>query len=335
MLPTLAKNLGDVVHLAIEHDPRLPLLVLHDTESPLARLLTDGYRLALPTAAFLEVGTVSEGALMATIDALPAGALVVLVQSSRFTIGEFRFRLELFRRRLAVVEHPHLGRMRDEEIPTYVDALAYDRVAIRGLGSALKARIDVAARIELVGPGGTLVYSGPFEDTKRNVGDYAGFATIGGQFPIGEVFTEPVDLQGVNGIVPLASFGAADFSMTFVETPFFLDIERGRIVAAPGAPPAFEAILAEIRAIEGAVWIRELGFGINPALTATRTVNDVGTYERMCGVHISMGAKHAVYAKTGIAKRNARFHVDVFPALDHVSIDGDVIYTEGRYTLGL
>ena len=46
-----------------------------------------------------------------------------------------------------------------------------------------------------------LRYESSFEDTKLNIGDYTSMKNVGGQFPFGEVFTEPIDLEGVNGEV--------------------------------------------------------------------------------------------------------------------------------------
>ena len=127
----------------------------------------------------------------------------------------------------------------------------------------------------------------------------------------------------------IGAFGAEDFSVMFPE-PFLLRVERGRVRAAEGAPPAFEAILAAITAAEGEVWLRELGFGMNPALTWTRRVHDVSTYERMTGIHLSLGAKHAVYTKPGFSKRHTRFHVDVFCAVERVEVDGGLVF-DGAY----
>ena len=331
MESTLARNLDDLVRHAIGHAAPTAALVVSDAHSPLARLLANGYRAALPHAAHLDFDRVGGPAVLAAVDTLAPGSLVVLVQSTRFELGDFRFRLELFRRGLHVVEHPHVARMRDDELPVYVDALAYDPAWYRGLGAALKARIDAARVIRLASAFGELVYTGPFEDTKRNVGDYTGFPAVGGQFPIGEVFTEPVDLEAVTGVVPIAAFGADDFSVTFLDAPFALHIARGQVVDAPGAPPAFAAILAAIAAEERVVWVRELGFGLNRALSPTRRVNDVSTYERMSGIHMSLGAKHAVYPKPGFAKRRTRFHVDVFAAPDRVRVDDTVVYADGAW----
>lgn len=331
MLATLVRNLDAIVRDAFGHSAPTPALIVHDGRSALARLLTEGYRAALPHARAVDFDTATIADVMAAIDAMPPGALVVLVESTRFDMGDFRFRLELFRRGLAVIEHPHVGRMADHELATYVDALAYDAAYYRGTGAALKSRLDPAARVQVVTRLGSLVYRGPFEDTKRNVGDYTGMPNLGGQFPIGEVFTEPVDLDGVNGTVAIASFGAEDFSVTFLDTPFPLHVERGRVIGAPGAPAAFHAILEAIAAAEGEVWVRELGFGLNRAMTPARRVRDVSTYERMCGVHLSLGAKHAVYPKPGFNKRKTRFHVDVFCATDRVEIDGATVFTDGAW----
>ena len=45
--------------------------------------------------------------------------------------------------------------------------------------------------------GEQLVFASPFESAKLNIGDYSGMNNIGGQFPLGEVFTEAQDLEAV------------------------------------------------------------------------------------------------------------------------------------------
>jgi aminopeptidase len=54
----------------------------------------------------------------------------------------------------------------------------------------------------------------------------------------------------------------------------------------------------------------------------------------MCGVHLSMGAKHHVYKKPGIKKKHVRHHVDVFVVADALSFDGEVVYSGGSWTVG-
>jgi hypothetical protein len=306
LYPQLCANLCDILGLAIRHATPTPALILGDSRSPLSRILAEGYRAARPGATFLDPDAAGPAAVLDAIDSLPAGALVVLLESTRFELGEFRFRLELFKRGLAVVEHPHLARVPVGEIPIYLDTLAYDPGWYRGMGRALKDRIDVARQIEIRSSAGVATWRGPFEPARKNVGDYAGMPNVGGQFPIGEVFTEPVELEGVDGSGAIHAFGATDFSVSFVE-PFAMLLRCGRVVDAPEAPAAFLDILATIRAAEGDVWVRELGFGLNRALTETRRLTDVSAYERRIGVHLSLGAKHAVYPKRGFSKRHNAF----------------------------
>ena len=333
MEANLARNLTDIVQKAFCHAPPARALVLYDRHSALAMMLAAGYRTALPHGSFVDFDAHTHAEVLAILDALSPGDLVVLVQSTRFDIREFRFRLELFRRGLAVIEHPHVGRMPPEEVAAFVDCLAYDPTYYRPLGRALKAHLDAASVVELHSRREVLRYEGPFEDSKLNVGDYRGMANTGGQFPIGEVFTEPVDVTGVNGKVELFAFGDNTFSVHFLPEPFVVRIEAGRVVDAVGAPPAFLGVLEDIRAAEGEVWVRELGFGLNRAFTRERRVTDVGTYERMCGVHLSFGAKHPVYAKAGFSKKHTRFHVDVFVDAQSVVADGVQVFDGERYTV--
>jgi aminopeptidase len=68
--------------------------------------------------------------------------LVVLVQSTNFRLDGFRMRVELFKLGLKVIEHVHLSRMPGTQGEHYIEALAYDPAYFRGVGHALKARID-------------------------------------------------------------------------------------------------------------------------------------------------------------------------------------------------
>jgi hypothetical protein len=318
---TARSNVESILRLAIEHPPERGALVVFDRESPLAALLAGAWRDALPGAPAVELPGNAESARDA-LDRLVPGDLVVLVESSRFFPEEHRLRIRLFDRGLAVVEHPHLGRMAAGEEPAYVDALAYDPAYYRPLGAALKERIDRADRIRVEGEGAALEYRHGFEEARLNVGYYRGGRSVGGQFPIGEVFTEPRELSGVDGEVVLFAFGDSDFRVAVPERPFSIRIDRGIVEAAPGAPPGFERVLDAIRRDEEVVRVRELGLGLNRAFTRSRRVSDVGSYERMSGVHLSLGSKHAVYPKPGLSKRRTRHHVDVFAAVDRVRIDG-------------
>lgn len=327
---TIAQNLHDTVFLAIGYTQEKRALVVYDTLSPLANLLTDGYRTVLPQAQMIDFSEASPGDVRGAIEALSAGDLVVLVQSTSFRLNEFRFRLELFTRSLATIEHPHLGRMPDDEIEIYIDALAYDADYYHTLGSTIKSKIDDAKQIVVACAGTELVYQAPFEPAKLNIGDYRTMKNVGGQFPIGEVFTEAADIAQVNGRVKLFAFGDAGFRVIVPNEPIEVEITNGLISKVINPTPAFQAVLDQISAAEP-LWVRELGFGMNRALTKHHRLTDIGSYERMCGIHLSLGQKHTIYGKPGFPKRQSRYHVDVFVDVETVSIDGQTIYKNGAY----
>jgi aminopeptidase len=325
------RHLCDILAIAFEHPPAGGAVVVYDSRSELSRILTEAYRTRLPSAVFLDFDAMAPESILSAFAPLRAGDLVVLVQSGNFRLEAFRLRVELFKRGLKVIEHPHLERMTGAEAGWYVDSLAYDPSYYRGVGGALRDRID-AAQSGIVDSGGErLVFSGPFEAAKLNVGDYRGMKNAGGQFPIGEVFTEARDLETVNGRVRIFIFADLDYMVNRPERPITLAVSRGRVVDAVDSTPDFEKVLAAIRADEGEVWVRELGFGMNRAFNGERVVRDIGTLERMCGIHLSLGAKHAIYNKPAFNRRHGRHHVDVFAITESVSLDGSEVFRGGGW----
>jgi leucyl aminopeptidase (aminopeptidase T) len=232
-----------------------------------------------------------------------------------------------------VIEHVHLSRMPGAQGAHYIESLAYDPQYFRGVGHALKNRIDAAKRAEVHGGGEVLVFDSPFEQAKLNVGDYSAMNNVGGQFPIGEVFTEARDLEAVSGRAQVHVFGDTSYLVNRPASPVTLVIERGRVIGTENATPEFQQVLDIIRRDEGEVWVRELGFGMNRAFSRERRVDDIGTYERMCGIHLSLGAKHGVYAKPGFKRKDARYHIDVFVVTDSVLLDGEQVYADGAWTV--
>jgi hypothetical protein len=326
------RHLRDTLTIAIEHQAPRAALIVHDTRTDLNRALTEAYRRVVPDAQFIDFDAVTPDHVLAAFARLNAGDLVVLVQSTSFRLEAFRIRIELFKRGLKVIEHVHLSRMPGAQGLHYIASLAYDPAYYRGVGHALKARID-AARHGVVdsGDGERLVFGSPFESAKLNIGDYSGMNNVGGQFPLGEVFTEARDLEAVNGRVRIFVFGDTAFMVNQPATPVTLIVEKGRVVGAENATPEFDAMLAIIRAHEGEVWLRELGFGMNRAFSRERMVNDIGTFERMCGIHLSVGAKHGVYAKPQFKRKDARYHVDVFAVTEAVYLDDEQVYQNGGW----
>ena len=325
------RHVNDIVRLAVLHDDAQAALVVYDRQSDLAATLEHAYRRALPAARFIDFDSVEPADVMAAFEALAPQDLVVLIQTTGFRLDAYRLRVELFKRGLKVIEHVHLSRMPGNEALYYIDSLAYDPAYYRGVGRALKERIDRAQRAVVESGGAELVFDSPLEEAKLNVGDYRGMKNVGGQFPIGEVFTEAQDLEAVNGRVRIGVFGDTAFAANKPAQPITLVVRRGRVVEVIDSTPAFDEVLAKIRADEGEVWLRELGFGLNRAFSVERFVSDVGTYERMCGIHLSLGAKHGVYSKPGIRRKEARYHVDVFAITEAVYLDDVQVFEDGAW----
>jgi aminopeptidase len=324
------RHVGDILAHAILHTNQRAVVVA-DERCALSRTLAEAYRACLPNAVYVSFDNVAPEQILQSFADLTAGDLVVLIQSTNFRLGEFRIRVELFKRGLKVIEHPHLARMQESECATYIDALAYDPAYYRGVGGALKRLIDAAPGAVVDSGGERLVYGSAFEPAKLNVGDYSGMTNVGGQFPIGEVFTEPLDLESVNGRVRIFVFGDTEFSVNVPPSPITLEIERGKVTRASDSTPDFDRVIAQIQADEQVVMVREFGFGMNRALTAERRVSDIGTYERMCGIHLSLGAKHGIYAKPGLNRRHTRFHVDVFALTESVTLGDQVVFRDGAW----
>ncbi len=349
------KYIGQILRLAFEHTSAQKAVIVFDTQSPLATTLTEGYRRCLPTAQFIDFEVESPERIRTAMEALEPLDLVILIQSANFRLEAFRLRVELFKRSLKVIEHPHLARMQGQEIEWYINALAYDPNYFRKMGCGLKERIDKARTALVVsgvgrgvgrgdgcseGGGGesgskgrleNLMFASGFESAKLNTGDYRNMKNIGGQFPIGEVFTEAKDLQSVNGRVRIFVFADITFMVNQPAKPITLVIEKGRVVEVVDTTPEFEKVLANIRADEGEVWVREFGFGLNRAFTPQRMVRDIGTLERMCGIHLSLGAKHAVYQKPAFKRKDGRHHVDVFVVTDSVLLDDEIVFKDGAW----
>jgi aminopeptidase len=332
------KNIADLLTQVFHHTNEHKAVVVFDTNCELARTLTDAYRHCLPDAQFIDFSLHTPEAVLSVFAVLNTSDLVVLVQSTNFRLEAFRIRVELFKRGLKVIEHVHLQRMQGAEVGYYIDALAYDAAYFRGVGHGLKAIID-SAKSGWLDSGGAqfpeakLFFGSSFESAKLNVGDYSGMPNVGGQFPIGEVFTEAKDLEAVRGRVRIHAFGDTSFKVNLPAKPITLVVDKGQVVATEDSTPEFDTVLANIRADEGVVWLRELGMGLNRAFTQTRTVGDIGSYERMCGMHLSLGAKHGIYGKPNFKRGDGKYHIDVFAVTEQVTFDEQVVYRDGAWVV--
>jgi hypothetical protein len=331
LLVKAKKHVHDIVTIALAHDETKRALVVYNSGFPLTDILTSAYKSALPHAHFLHFDTSTKEDVMEAINALSPGDLIVLIQTANFLLDAFRIRLHLFQKKLKVIEHTHLYRNKEENWEVYIDALAYDPLWYRVIGPKLKAKLDVAKTLCFSSKETTLTVTGGVEDAKLNIGDYTGMENIGGTFPIGEVFTESRDFTQMNGSVLIDAFAGGDFCISLYK-PFRVDIAKGQVVSWGDAPAAFVDIMNMIREYERPL-IREIGFGLNRAITRSHYVNDITAFERILGLHLSLGEKHSVYKKPGITTHKTKFHVDIFPVIDEMLIDGNRIFVDGAYII--
>lgn len=332
LLQLAVKNVRDMLSIAIAHDPTAgeKALVVYDRKNGLTDILAEAYRQALPHAHFVDFDTKNKEDIIALFDALQPRDLVVLIQTSNFLLDAFRIRLHLFQKQLKVIEHTHLYRNSPEVWDVYINALAYDPGWYRKVGPALKARLETANELRIEAGDAVLTVTGGVETPKLNIGDYAGMENIGGTFPIGEVFTESKDFAQMNGSFMVYAFAGADFSINMHE-PFRVDVHEGQVVSwAEDAPASFVDIVRLIKEYERPL-IREVGFGLNRAITRERYLEDITAFERILGMHLSMGEKHSVYKKAGITTHKTKFHVDLFPVVDRALLDGKLIFENGKY----
>jgi len=322
-----SQNITDLLRDVFLHDDHSTALVIYDLSSPLSVVLTDAYRKALPKGLFINFDDTDTEVIMSQLEALKSGDFVTLVQSKSFRLSAYRIRIELFKKKIKVAEHPHLGRMsRDDEVKHYVNALAYDKQYYHHTGHTLKNMLQVASGAVVHSGDEKLIYRDGFEDPKINIGDYREMNNTGGQFPLGEVFTEAKELRSLNGRTKIMAFGDINYNVNVPPHSITITIENGQLVKTENTTEEFEAVLDMIKEEENVVWVRELGLGLNRAFSKDKHVSDMGTFERMCGLHLSLGAKHGIYAKEGMKRNSGKFHIDVMIDTSTFDIDDNVVF---------
>lgn len=327
LLQKTTAHIKEILELSLLHDQET--LVIYDEDSGLSKLITEGYRAALPGARFLNFAEQTKEGLLEEFEKLSPGDLVVQIQSTSFRLDDFRIRIFLFQKGLKAIEHVHLVRLPEEEYETYVDTLHYDPKIFHTLGYGIRDKLLKATSAKVICDGTELVVESSFEEPKLNIGDYRQLPNTGGTFPIGEVFTEAVELTKVNGEVRIYAFAGMDHMVQSYE-PFKGQILDGILSADPDAPDAFHEILDLIRQDEP-VTVREFGFGLNPAMYKGRLLRDMGSCERVTGLHLSLGGKHDMYTKPGFKKKKTRYHIDVLIDAEEIALDGEVLYRDGKY----
>ena len=284
--------------------------------------------------------------IKAALTSLPSWSIVVLIQSTNFRLSTFRIRLELFHLGIHVLEFNHLAYIPESEFDTFQNSLIYrtdEYVRMEGIlrgkiekNNVLYLQDDISSSHYGMVRIGSIDWSyltfWPLESIRWNTWDYSSVSNKWGTFPIGEVFTESIDLSSVHGRCLIEAFPNEDFSVCHCD-PFELVIKHGRVLPSPHFPLAFQKLYDYMIAFEWEVIVRELGMGINPAITTSTPLSDINFYERKTWVHLSLGKKHGIYGKKLPKTEVQRFHIDVFIALDWVWIGEERVYEDWRWAL--
>lgn len=258
---------------------------------------------------------------------LPVGSIVILVQSTNFRLSTFRIRLELFHRWVHVIEHNHLAYIPDNQFETFARSLEYRTPEYTSLEASFASMLENAKTIEIISPLWNNLSFWSVEKIRGNTGNYTNVINKWGTFPIGEVFTEARDLDSVNGTCLVDTFPNLDFSIEVVE-PFELVIKDWRVLRSENFPEKFQRLYDLIVQFEWEVRVRELGFGLNPAISTTTPLKDINFHERKLWIHLSLWKKHGIYGKKLPKTELQRFHIDVFLDIEKVCIDGKNIYQD-------
>ncbi|MCC6643199.1 hypothetical protein IT411_00435 [Candidatus Peregrinibacteria bacterium] len=342
----LVENLRKMVTVNLETPEELlsseRFLIIYDNDTPLSKELSAAYRELLPAGRAFDYYSKTQAEVLAEVERCQAGDLVILIESTSFRMSNFRWRLELFNRGLKVIEHAHLSNNWPDETATYCDTLRFDDEYLKKTSEALKVLLEKAEKVRVVSTNGSeLVYEAPFEAIKKNIGDFGQMKNKGCGFPIGEIFTEPAEIDKANGEVEIFAFADVIHRVVFPEKNIHLKLEKGQVTLMEDKTEleksewgksllqVFEMLAAENE--DGLVWARELGFGLNRGISKIKHLHDISDYERVCGVNMSLVLKHYIYREKVSKVKAQRYHVDIFPDVSEVWIDQEKVFGQGQW----
>ena len=338
-MSNLQQHLHNVLHQNYHISKDCFILLIYDTESSLAKLLSDAYQKEIKSHQHKAINfpTVEESVVEQAVASLPAHSLVILVQSLSFRMTKHRLRADLFRAGHMVIEHARLALNSDEEIQNYIDSLQYDTPyyveASNAIEKLLQQNNTLRIESEYNKKNLILEVNSVFEKPLKNTGDFSDNPIVAAGFPIGEIFTEAKELDQMNGSVLVFGFPTLEHKTHFC-APFEVQIKDGCVVKHNG-PALFEEILNRIRTeeVNAAVQVREIGFGLNKGLSFEKTLHEPTAFERFAGMHFSLGLKHAMYGRKLGRKVYQKYHIDIFCKVKNVFIGNTQIMKDGKYVL--
>lgn len=319
------------------YDERLKdkkIILVYDAESPLSILVSWWYIENLKSnknAEIINFLEIEKEDLKQKLLSLEELSMVIFVSSTNFRLDDFRLRLNLKNANIWCIEFNHLKYIKDEEIKTYLNAISYNWEFYEKLSNNLKNIFDNWEKFEVISSDWNIFeVTWGFEDMKQNTWNFA-IANRYWSYPIWENFNEAKVFTKVNWELLIRAYPYFDMQVYFPEKPFKIIIKESLVVEVIDAPEKFLEVLEKIKSAEWEVMVRELWFWLNPNIDFENILSDVNPFERLEGFHISLGKKHNIYRKKLHKDVVQRYHIDIFPDLKIMKVDGKVIFEDGRF----
>jgi len=333
-IQNLDKNIHDLLFKSMKLKKEQVVLVMYDTECALTLALKNAYAKSLEgyQAELVDFALHTEEEWKEILFKLKKNDVVVLIQSTSFRISSYRIRLNLNNNGVYCIEHVRLLYIKEDEQQTYVDALTYDQDYYELVSTFLMEKLKQCKKVTIVSTDDSeLIYDTKMDQPKRNMVDFS--EAKGTLLPVGEVFTEPVELNKVNGTMLVHGFPTLEHK-THIVRPFKVEVKDGCIISHEG-PEEFEDLMNLLRTEneDRRVPMREMGFGMNRFISKIKPLYDISAHERQIGYHVSLGLKHNVYRKKVPKTKVQKFHIDLFVDVQKIYMDNTIVFDNGEYIL--
>jgi aminopeptidase len=242
--------------------------------------------------------------------------------------GELAFRMPLLRMLTQELGCRH-GHMIGIDRALMLDGMAVDYDEVYRVTRRVYESVRGAGRIDVASPSGTQL-TATFTSARRWVPCDGRYREPGrwGNLPEGEVFTAPLNVEGVLTGEEMGDHFAARYGL--FQTPVRLWLREGRVaeVQAAGQPELQAEIEAYLRQSPCADRAGEFAIGTNVGLR--QIVGNFLQDEKFPGVHVAFGDPYG--HETG-ADWECGSHVDVLTSRTDVWVDGAKIMEGGRFLL--
>lgn len=312
------------------------IVLVYDLESELTKIVANWYIENLKNnknAIIINIDEIDKEDLKNLLFWLEENSMVIMVQSRNFRLDEFRIRLNLKNSNIWCIEHNHLIYIKESEYETYLKAISYKWDFYERLSNNLKNRFEKWDKLEVFWPNGArLEITWGFEDMKQNTWNFE-IENRYWTYPVWENFTESKDFSKMNWEFYVRLFPWFDFQINFCD-PVKITVKESIINEIwDNAPQEFLNVINKIKESEWEVMIRELGFWLNSSITFNSIISDINAFERLEGFHMSLWKKHNIYRKKLHKDIVQRYHIDIFPYVEEIRLDDEVIFNWGRFVV--